>query len=181
MHPQRPFVEKAVDKGAAGDRRNRKDQAAQAVRRNCAEKLPPECPFRPVDAGTVLGKHQDTRRRNHLRPARDGSDAEGAGQRRFARSPARRSIGTLGEYAWICISRCGNEVALHRAYCPNRFGEYERLNRVLEQADWRRLQDVLEAAGFWALPRHVHQQGRTVDGYDILIEARRATCSNGRG
>jgi hypothetical protein len=78
------------------------------------------------------------------------------------------------EHVSVCITRCGDEITFRRVILASLFGPLEGIvEGVLSIADWQHLADALGAADFWSLPRHVPQQGATLDGYEIIVEGRR--------
>jgi hypothetical protein len=78
-------------------------------------------------------------------------------------------VGCFGSVLTICVSRKGQQVSM-TAFRQTLFGEPERAAGTLTEADWIRLKQLLEQAGFWALPEFHLQQG--LDGWTWTIEGR---------
>jgi hypothetical protein len=69
----------------------------------------------------------------------------------------------FGAHAVILIGKRRDEITVERRYHAGMFNEAERLEALLSDADWRRLQDALAAVDFWSLPREVRPQGSCLD------------------
>jgi len=79
----------------------------------------------------------------------------------------------FGAHATIRIGKRRDEIIVDRSYHPDTFDEAERFTALLTDADWDQLQGAVAAADFWSLPRYVRPRLLCLDGYELLVEARR--------
>jgi hypothetical protein len=81
----------------------------------------------------------------------------------------------FGEHAVILIGRRRDEVTVERRYFGSTFSKAEGFRALLTDAEWQRWLDAVMAAEFWSLPRQVCPEGMWLDGYNVIVEARRDT------
>jgi hypothetical protein len=79
----------------------------------------------------------------------------------------------FGAHASIRIAKRRDEIIVERSYYPGMFNKPERFAALLTEADWDRLQDAVTVARFWWLPRIVRPRGLWLDGFHLIVEARR--------
>lgn len=80
-----------------------------------------------------------------------------------------------GKHVSICLSRCGDDITFRREIAASRFHRPEAFKGILTMSDWQRFYGAVDAAEFWSLPRYVVAGDLTLDGYEIIAEARRGT------
>jgi hypothetical protein len=79
----------------------------------------------------------------------------------------------FGRHASIRIAKRRDEITVERGYYAGRFREPQRFVALLRDTDWDRLQDAVAAARFWSQPRIVRPRGICLDGFELVVEARR--------
>jgi hypothetical protein len=78
-------------------------------------------------------------------------------------------VGCLGSVLSVCVSRKAQQVSM-TAFRQTLFGQPEKAEGILTEADCIRLKKMLEQADFWALPENHDRQG--FDGWTWTIEGR---------
>jgi hypothetical protein len=77
--------------------------------------------------------------------------------------------GSWGSVLSVCVSREGQQVSV-KAFRQTLFGQPEKAEATVTEADWIRLKTLVDQADFWALPENYDQQG--FDGWTWTIEGR---------
>jgi hypothetical protein len=78
-------------------------------------------------------------------------------------------VGCLGSVLSVCVSRKAQQVSM-TAFRRTRFGQPEKAEGTLTEADWIRLKKMVEQADFWALPENHDHTG--LDGWTWTVEGR---------